>query len=156
MNQHNSVPKLNLAPKLKRPLSLWNPFDYLRLFYWILFFPQASQWYVDKFGGGYIRPEPEKLNRHQEWRKIYLHPVQFWLLIQGLLVAALIPISIGIYQLLNYASVPNSLTWINDFDVFFCLLVAILFGLYIATSYGVAEGVVLSLPYGISIGIFYS
>lgn len=52
MNKYNSVPKLNLEPKLKRPLSLWNPFDYLRLLYWILLFPQAVGWYIDKFGSG--------------------------------------------------------------------------------------------------------
>jgi len=41
------VPHLNLAPKLRRPLSLWNPLDYLRLLYWVFFFPQALQWYTN-------------------------------------------------------------------------------------------------------------
>ena len=49
MNRDNFVLKLDLAPKIKRPLSLWNPLDYLRLLYWVFFFPQAIQWYVDKF-----------------------------------------------------------------------------------------------------------
>jgi hypothetical protein len=31
MNQNSPVPRLDLAPKLCRPLSLWNPLDYLRL-----------------------------------------------------------------------------------------------------------------------------
>ncbi|MDJ0774135.1 MAG: ATP-binding protein [Mastigocoleus sp. MO_167.B18] len=52
MKQQNTVPRLDLAPKLKRPLSLWKPVDYLRILYWVLFFPQAFQWYVDTFGGG--------------------------------------------------------------------------------------------------------
>ena len=47
-----SVPKLDLAPKLKRPLSLWTPLDYLRLLYWVFYFPQALRWYVNTFGGG--------------------------------------------------------------------------------------------------------
>ncbi len=46
------VPKLDLAPKLKRPLSLWNPLDYLRLLYWVFYFPQALHWYVEIWGGG--------------------------------------------------------------------------------------------------------
>ncbi|MDJ0615712.1 MAG: AAA-like domain-containing protein [Calothrix sp. MO_192.B10] len=54
MNQKPPVPRLDLAPKLKRPLSLWNPLDYLRLLYWVFYFPQALRWYVDTFGGGYI------------------------------------------------------------------------------------------------------
>jgi hypothetical protein len=44
-----SVPRLDLAPKLKRPLQLWNPLDYLRLLYWCFFFPQALRWYVETF-----------------------------------------------------------------------------------------------------------
>ncbi len=44
-----AVPKLNLAPRLSRPLSLLNPLDYLRLLYWSFFFPQALRWYVDHF-----------------------------------------------------------------------------------------------------------
>jgi len=35
------VPRLDLAPKLNRSLSLKNPLDYLRVFYWFFFFPQA-------------------------------------------------------------------------------------------------------------------
>ncbi len=46
----NEVPLLDLAPKLKRPLSLWNPLDYLRLLYWIFLFPQALHWYEREFG----------------------------------------------------------------------------------------------------------
>jgi hypothetical protein len=49
MSQSQPVPKLDLAPKLRRPLSLWNPLDYLRLLYWMFYFPQAIRWYVDVF-----------------------------------------------------------------------------------------------------------
>src|SRR5262245_58888544 len=45
-----SVPKLDLAPRLNSPLSLWNPLDYLRLLYWVFFFPQAMRWYDGTFG----------------------------------------------------------------------------------------------------------
>ena len=44
------VPRLDLAPKRKKPLSLWNPLDYLVLLYWVFFFPQALRWYVERFG----------------------------------------------------------------------------------------------------------
>ena len=49
------VPLLDLAPKLKRPLSLWNPLDYLLLLYWVFYFPQAIRWYVET----YCEPAPE-------------------------------------------------------------------------------------------------
>ena len=51
MSPTEKVPKLDLAPKLKRPLSLWNPFDYLLLLYWVFYFPQALTWYEKKYGG---------------------------------------------------------------------------------------------------------
>lgn len=44
-----TMPHLRVAPRLKRLLELWNPFDYLRLLYWCLFFPQALCWYVVTF-----------------------------------------------------------------------------------------------------------
>ena len=45
----DAVPRLNLAPKLNRPLQLWNPLDYLRLLYWVFYFPQALRWYEETF-----------------------------------------------------------------------------------------------------------
>ncbi|GEM_PF-3389485 len=41
--------RLDLAPKLNRPLSPWNPLDYLRLMFWMFYFPQALIWYIDFF-----------------------------------------------------------------------------------------------------------
>ena len=40
------VPRLNLAPKIGRPLRWWHPFDYLLLLYWVFFFPQALRRYL--------------------------------------------------------------------------------------------------------------
>ncbi|WP_295437181.1 ATP-binding protein [uncultured Thiodictyon sp.] len=42
--------ELPYAPRRKRPLSLWNPLDYLVLLYWAFYFPQAIRWYVERFG----------------------------------------------------------------------------------------------------------
>ncbi|WP_152608830.1 hypothetical protein [Aphanizomenon flos-aquae] len=52
MTIKSPVPRLDLAPKLHRSLSLWNPLDYLLLLHWVFYFPQALRWYVDTFGGG--------------------------------------------------------------------------------------------------------
>ena len=153
MNKYDSVPKLNLEPKLKRPLSLWNSLDYLRLFYWILFFPQAVGWYVDKFGGGYVSPNTKNLNLREEWQKIYQNLIQFRLLIQGLIISVSISIAIALFRLLNYTSTPISLTWANQFNVEQSLVMGIWMGLFTATGIGVARGVVAAMPIAISIGI---
>ena len=52
MTQINNVllPFSNLEPQHKRPLRLWDPRDYMRLFYWAIFFPQALRWYVEQHG----------------------------------------------------------------------------------------------------------
>ncbi|MEA5469216.1 hypothetical protein [Spirulina sp. 06S082] len=63
MSNDNPIPRLDLAPKLKRPLSLWNPLDYLRLLYWVFYFPQALRWYVETFGGG------ENLRDAKTWQE---------------------------------------------------------------------------------------
>ncbi|MDB9428434.1 ATP-binding protein [Microcystis aeruginosa CS-555/01A07] len=74
--KESTVPRINLAPKLKRDLSLWNPFDYLLLLYWVFYFPQAIRWYVETRGGGDN------------------HPVQLRLGIQGLLLTVITPLII--------------------------------------------------------------
>lgn len=90
--KESTVPTINLAPKLRRDLSLWNPFDYLLLLYWVFYFPQAVRWYVETRGGG------DKLKEQKTWRnKIQFlrdHPVQLRLRIQGLLLTVITPLII--------------------------------------------------------------
>ncbi|MBO3464160.1 ATP-binding protein, partial [Aetokthonos hydrillicola CCALA 1050] len=90
---HPPVPRLDLAPKLKRPLSLWNPLDYLRLLYWVFYFPQALRWYVDTFGGGYI-PEGE-MNWRRGWELLRRNTTQRNLLLQGLVLTVVTPLTLG-------------------------------------------------------------
>ena len=86
---NDSVPRLDLAPQLKRPLSIWNPLDYLRLLYWVFFFPQALRWYVEKYGGG------EGLAEQKTWESklefLRQHPNQLRLLFQGLILIVCVP-----------------------------------------------------------------
>ncbi|MFM6877177.1 MAG: ATP-binding protein, partial [Microcystis panniformis] len=90
--KESTVPRINLAPKLKRDLSLWNPFDYLLLLYWVFYFPQAVRWYVETRGGG------DKLKEQKTWRNkrqfLRDHPVQLRLGIQGLLLTVITPLII--------------------------------------------------------------
>ncbi|NCR23704.1 MAG: ATP-binding protein, partial [Microcystis aeruginosa L111-01] len=85
--KESTVPTINLAPKLKRDLSLWNPFDYLLLLYWVFYFPQAIGWYVETRGGG------DQLKEQKTWRDrmqfLRDHPVQLRLGIQGLLLTVI-------------------------------------------------------------------
>jgi hypothetical protein len=89
------VPWLDLAPKLNRPLSLCNPFDYLRLLYWMFYFPQALSWYIDTFGGGYLL-QSEMTWREMTWReRRELFPrnlVQRKLFLQGLILGVVLPL----------------------------------------------------------------
>ncbi|WP_293154823.1 hypothetical protein [Okeania sp. SIO2C9] len=86
---NDSVPRLDLAPQLKRPLSIWNPLDYLRLLYWVFFFPQALRWYVENYGGG------EGLAKQTTWKSklefLFQHPNQLKLWFQGLILTVCVP-----------------------------------------------------------------
>ena len=80
-DRNTDVPRLNLAPKFKRPLSLSKPLDYLRLLYWVFFFPQALRWYV------YTRVSIPDRNKNSEKISSYLfHPIIDRLLIQVMVV----------------------------------------------------------------------
>jgi len=89
------VPYLDLAPKLKRPLQLWNPLDYLRLLCWIFFFPQALHWYTDRFA------DPENAHRpgvaDDDLTAALRHdPVWRGLVVQCSLLTALTPLGLAI------------------------------------------------------------
>lgn len=112
------VPFIDLSPKLKRPLSLWNPLDYLRLLFWVFFFPQAIWWYVDTFGNN--------INLNRESKKIrelikVLHdePIQQKLILQAFVTMLLA--TLGIFLILREFNVP-----INWFGALFGVSISVL------------------------------
>ena len=132
MNNKSPVPRLDLAPKLRRPLSLWNPLDYLLLLYWVFYFPQALWWYVDTFGGGYI-PEKE-MNWSKGIKILRQHPIQFQLLFQGVVLTIITPILICLcLQKLGLR-------------VFWS-------GVAFGVAFGVAVGVAVGVAYGVGFGV---
>ncbi|NEP08714.1 MAG: ATP-binding protein [Symploca sp. SIO2C1] len=152
MNQHRSVPRLDLAPKLKQPLSLWNPLDYLRLLYWVFYFPQALRWYVDTFGGGYI-PEGE-MNWRKGWELLRQNAIQRQLLIQGLALTVVTPLLLG----LLLQEIAFSIDWFRmaggvAISVFFCVAGSVAGGVAFGVSSGVAFGVAIGVAIGIAGGV---
>lgn len=144
MSQQPPVPRLDLAPKLERPLSLWNPLDYLRLLYWVFFFPQALRWYVDRFGGEYIPKEEMTWQKMWEWLR--QNPIQGQLLIQGLVLAVVIPVTLGlILQILN---VP-----VNWFTVVLYVALGVLAGMAGGAVRGVAAGLALGVTLGVMLSV---
>ncbi|MBD2167893.1 ATP-binding protein [Calothrix membranacea FACHB-236] len=91
MTEHQPVPHLDLAPKLCRPLSLWNPLDYLRLLYWVIYFPQALRWYIDTFGSRDIPGREKELLSEN-------------IIIRNLLIQALVFIAILFLVLIKVSS----------------------------------------------------
>ena len=138
MTQEPPVPRLDLAPKLKRPLSLWNLLDYLRLLYWVFYFPQALRWYVDTLGDGYT--PPGNIN----WEFLLRNPVQRNLFLQGLLLTVVTPfVFCGILQ-----SIGVSIVWQG-------MALGMLFGLPGTAGLGVAEGVALGVVEGVACGVLF-
>ncbi|WP_026082487.1 AAA family ATPase [Mastigocladopsis repens] len=164
MNQQTPVPRLDLAPKLKRPLSLWNPLDYLRLLYWVFYFPQALRWYVDTFGGGYI-PSWE-MNWRKEWELLRQNPIQRNLLFQGLVLTVVTSLFLGGF--LQQLHIP--INWYGVASgVAICVAGGVVFGMasdvasFVASGVrlgmasfvasGVAFGVVFGVAFGVRLGV---
>nr|MDZ8017322.1 ATP-binding protein [Nostoc sp. SerVER01] len=140
------VPRLDLKPKLKRPLSVWNPLDYLRLLYWVFFFPQALRWYVDTFGSGYI-PERE-MNWQKGWELLRQNAIQRQLFFQGLFLTVITPVVIGlIFQTLN---VP-----VDWFSMAFGVGLGVAFGVGLGVGLGVAGRVGLGVAFGVGLGVAF-
>jgi len=122
--KESTVPTINLAPKLRRNLSLWNPFDYLLLLYWVFYFPQAVRWYVETRGGGDN------------------HPVQLRLRIQGLLLTVITPLIICSIA----ANLGLSVNWVG-------VLSGVASGVVWGVALGVVSGVALGVVSGVALGV---
>jgi hypothetical protein len=129
MNQPNSVPQLNLAPQLNRPLSLWNPLDYLLFLYWIFFFPQALRWYEEQY------LMDNKSNQIKLW-------------IQGLILTAVIPISIcKLLEAIGYS--------INWSQVYFGIVLGVVTIIIVQQTYCRDECNRIWIVYGVAWSIVY-
>ncbi|MBD0308518.1 MAG: hypothetical protein ICV80_10445 [Microcoleus sp. T1-bin1] len=101
------VPRLDLAPKLKRPLSLWNPLDYLRLLYWVFFFPQALRWYESTFGGESNLKDAKTWREKWEWLR--QNSVQRQLILQALMLIIVIPVGLSRF----FEEIGISIDWLG-------------------------------------------
>ncbi|NJM62443.1 MAG: ATP-binding protein, partial [Oscillatoriales cyanobacterium RU_3_3] len=147
MNQnHPPVPRLDLAPKLKSPLSLWNPLDYLRLLYWVFFFPQALRQYEFTFRGESNLEDTKKWRDKLEWLR--QNSVKRQLILQALVLIFAIPIGFNIFLL--RISIP-----INWSVVVSGVALAVAFGVGLGMEFGVASGVGFGMGLGVVLGTTY-
>jgi hypothetical protein len=113
---------------------LWNPLDYLRLLYWVYFFPQAIRWYVKKFG----KFEYQETGGYTTLKELLSNdPVQRKLIIQAFFI--IIFYSVPIY---SEFSVP----WTTRAAF---LILAVVLCLVISTSFDVARGIALSVIFAV-------
>jgi hypothetical protein len=165
----NNVPRLDLSPKIKRPLSLKNPLDYLRLLYWVLFFPQAVRCYVEQYIKEYVYTTDViglnifKIifnNFKNQWKYYLNQPKLISLIIQSILVTTisnfLITILINIITMLISKSelifidiVTILITVLGDSIIsFVCFIV-----LYILFINDISSGIILAIGFPIRISI---
>ncbi|MBW4448733.1 MAG: AAA family ATPase [Spirirestis rafaelensis WJT71-NPBG6] len=144
MNQQRPVPRLDLAPKLKRPLSLWNPLDYLRLLCWVFYFPQALRWYVDTFGGGYI--SGREMNWRKRWQLLSQKPIQRQLLFQGVVLTVVTPLLLSV--ILQRLGV-----YIDWFGVGLGVALGVAWGVVSGVGLGVGSGVAFGVGLGVVFGV---
>ncbi|WP_353851875.1 hypothetical protein [Microcystis sp. LE18-22.4A] len=150
--KESTVPRINLAPKLRRDLSLWNPFDYLLLLYWVFYFPQAVRWYVETRDGG------DKLKEQKTWRDriqfLRDHPVQLRLRIQYLLLTVIIvliicSIAANLGLSVNWGDVLSGAVW----GALWGAVSGAVLGAVFAVVGGAVSGVALGVVFGV-FGVF--
>ena len=141
MNQnHPPIPRLDLAPKLKRPLSLWNPLDYLRLLYWVFYFPQALRWYESTFGGESNFKDAKTWREKWEWLR--QNSVQCQLTLQALMLIIIIPVGSNRF----FEEIGVSIDW-------FSMALGVAFGVALGVAFGVASGVASGVALGVALGV---
>ncbi|BAY12233.1 ATP-binding protein [Calothrix sp. NIES-2098] len=148
MSLHQPVPRLDLAPKLRRPLSLWNPLDYLRLLYWVFFFPQALRWYVDTFGG--VNIAESEMNWRKLWELLRQNPIQRQLLYQGLVLTVVTPAAIC----LIIDKIGN--VYIDWFQLAQGVGFSVIIGAWFSMGGGALFGVGGGVSKGVVVGVGYS
>ncbi len=164
MNQnHPPIPRLDLSPKLKRPLSLWNPLNYLRLLYWVFYFPQALRWYESTFGGESSLQDAKTWR--EKWKWLRQNSVQRQLILQSFVLIIVIPI--GFNLLLEQIGVPINwsnvglgvawgvglVAWGVGLGVAYGVGLGVAYGVLLGMTYGVASGVVSSVASGVGLGV---
>ncbi|MCT7948862.1 ATP-binding protein [Ancylothrix sp. C2] len=134
------VPRLDLAPKLNRPLSLWNPLDYLRLLYWVFFFPQALRWYIKTFGNNLVAEENRTWGNF--WQSLRQNSLERELFVQGLLLTVIVPVIIGAIL----AGTGISVDW-------FRVALGAAVGVASGVAFGVESGVAGGVAGGVALGV---
>ena len=127
-------PSLPYAPRRKKPLSLWNPLDYLVLLYWVFYFPQAFRWYEETFVS-----LPRVANG---WQAVRQDSIQRHLALQGILLTIILPFASGTF--LHWLGIP--IAW-------FGVVVGVVLGVVLGVALGVALGVVLGVVIGVAFGV---
>lgn len=137
----NPPPPLPYAPRRKRPLSLWNPLDYLVLLYWVFYFPQALRWYVETFS--------ELPVDIKGWQAVRQDAIQRRLALQGLLV--MVTTTLGLVLLLSELGL--KVHWI---ELPGGVIGGVAVGVVIGVTGSVTRGVVVGVAAGVAAGILFS
>lgn len=146
------VPRLDLAPQLKRRLQPWNPLDYLRLLYWVFYFPQALRWYEETFG------DPQFRGQTRLWRTWLRHdPARRELALMGVTLTLLVPslLSLVLQSLglpVDWSSVAVGVAVGVTFGIVFCVDDNLTFGIVGGAANSVAVSVAISVAVSVMLG----
>jgi hypothetical protein len=127
---------------------LWNPLDYLRLLYWVFYFPQALRCYLNTFGNKSI-PEG-KMSLHKGLKWLSLNPIERQLILQGLALTVIIPLGVGVIFRARGFSVNWSVV-LGGF--FFGLVSGLVGGVTVGKKFGVEPGIASGVSSGVAFNV---
>ena len=122
----DTIPCLNLASKLNRPLQLLNPWDYLRLLFWIFFFPPALRWYEETF----VAQEYRRAKGKALWQAFFQSIILRHFVLQALILCLFTTLALA----LAIGQTGAAIEWSS-------------------VSLGVAAGVALGVAAGVALGV---
>lgn len=132
-------PPYRLGPTFTRPLSPWNPLDYLRILYWVFFHSQWIRDYVKWLSPDY----PDRPRRDETLNVLKSNTRVRSFFVQSILTAIIIPFVISFF--LKALGFP--VNW---------AVLAILILVFVANglTFGVVNGVVYCVAFGVGGGVF--
>jgi hypothetical protein len=133
----------DLSPKLKRPLSLWNPLDYFLLLYWVFYFPQAIRWYIETFCE--TETDSDQLSWLDRWSWIKDSFYVKQLVIMTIFLLSIIPLLFCFFM----RSIGIQVYWLGS-------MVSIVIGLIAVATMCIANDMAMGIAIGVAIGVVLS
>lgn len=139
---------IDLSPDLQRPLSPWRPFDYLKLLYWVFFFPQALRGYEEKW----VAADRRGVRGRYLWPALRSDVILRQWVVMGAFTGCAFPIAMG--GAIQTAG--GAIDWLGlTVGMLLGLVIGVVAGRNLGTVVGLVVGLNTGLSFGLALGVAF-